>query len=67
MPVEGNVELMRRWFQEVWNENKSQTIYELLSPMAWQGDNPEAKTKFMGPRNSLALWNTSEARFRISK
>ena len=32
MPVERNVELMRRWFQEVWNENKSQTIYELLSP-----------------------------------
>jgi steroid delta-isomerase-like uncharacterized protein len=31
MSVEQNVRLMRRWFQEVWNDGKMQTIYELLA------------------------------------
>jgi steroid delta-isomerase-like uncharacterized protein len=31
MSVEENVELMRRWFQEVWNEGKTQTIYDLFA------------------------------------
>jgi steroid delta-isomerase-like uncharacterized protein len=34
MPVEENVQLMRRWFQEVWNEGKIDTIHELLAPDA---------------------------------
>jgi steroid delta-isomerase-like uncharacterized protein len=32
MPVEQNIELMQRWFREVWNEGKTQTVYELFSP-----------------------------------
>jgi steroid delta-isomerase-like uncharacterized protein len=32
MPVEENVQLMQRWFQEVWNEGRIQTIYDLLAP-----------------------------------
>jgi steroid delta-isomerase-like uncharacterized protein len=32
MSVKENVELMRRWFKEVWNEGRTQTISELLSP-----------------------------------
>lgn len=32
--VEENVHLMRRWFREVWNEGKIQTVYDLLSPNA---------------------------------
>src|SRR6202453_5101164 len=31
MSVEENVALMRRWFQEVWNEGRGQTIYDLLA------------------------------------
>ena len=31
MSVEENVALMRRWFQEVWNEGRVQTIYDLLA------------------------------------
>jgi steroid delta-isomerase-like uncharacterized protein len=31
MSVKENVELMRRWFKEVWNEGRTQTISELLS------------------------------------
>jgi steroid delta-isomerase-like uncharacterized protein len=32
MSVEENVQLMRRWFDEVWNEGKTQTIYDLFAP-----------------------------------
>jgi steroid delta-isomerase-like uncharacterized protein len=31
MSVEDNVMLVRRWFKEVWNEGKTQTIYDLLA------------------------------------
>jgi steroid delta-isomerase-like uncharacterized protein len=42
MSVEGNVALMRRWFQEVWNEGRVQTIYDLLAEdiHAWGQDEP---------------------------
>lgn len=31
MPVEDNVQLMRRWFHEVWNEGKFQTVHDLFA------------------------------------
>jgi steroid delta-isomerase-like uncharacterized protein len=31
MSVEENVQLMRRWFKEVWNEGRTQTIHELFA------------------------------------
>jgi len=34
MSVEQNIQLMRRWFQEVWNEGRTQTVHELLAPEA---------------------------------
>jgi len=34
MSVEENVQLMRRWFKEVWNEGKTETIHKLLAPDA---------------------------------
>jgi steroid delta-isomerase-like uncharacterized protein len=34
MPAKENVELMRRWFKEVWNEGRTETIQELLAPDA---------------------------------
>jgi steroid delta-isomerase-like uncharacterized protein len=34
MPTEENIQLMHRWFQEVWNDGKTQTVYDLLSPNA---------------------------------
>jgi len=34
MAVEENIELMQRWFREVWNEGKVQTIHDLLAPDA---------------------------------
>src|ERR1035438_9077533 len=32
MSVEENVQIMRRWFQEVWNEGRMQTIHDLIAP-----------------------------------
>lgn len=34
MSVEENMQLMRRWFKEVWNEGRTQTIHDLLAPDA---------------------------------
>lgn len=31
MSVEENIQLMRRWFQEVWNEGKTETVYNLMA------------------------------------
>jgi steroid delta-isomerase-like uncharacterized protein len=30
----GNTEIARRWFEEVWNQHREQTIYELMAPDA---------------------------------
>jgi len=32
MSADENMQLMRRWFQEVWNEGRIQTVHDLLSP-----------------------------------
>jgi steroid delta-isomerase-like uncharacterized protein len=34
MSVEENVNLMRRWFEEVWNQGKTQTVRDLLAANA---------------------------------
>ena len=32
MSVEENIQLMQRWFQEVWNKGRVQTVHDLLAP-----------------------------------
>jgi steroid delta-isomerase-like uncharacterized protein len=32
MSSDENIQLMRRWFQEVWNEGRTQTVHDLLHP-----------------------------------
>lgn len=49
MSVEENVELMRRWFKEVWNEGRTQTIYDLLAPDAVGIGELEDGGKLRGP------------------
>jgi steroid delta-isomerase-like uncharacterized protein len=34
MSVEENIQLMRRWFREVWNEGRTQTVHDLLASHA---------------------------------
>ena len=45
MSAEENVQIMRRWFQEVWNEGRMETIHELFSPegIAHGQESPEAE------------------------
>ena len=49
MSVEENVELMRRWFREVWNEGRTQTIYDLLAPDAVAIGELEDGSELRGP------------------
>ncbi len=55
MFVEENVNLMRRWFQEVWNEGRTQTIYELLAPDAVAVGELEDGGKLRGPEEFVAF------------
>ena len=55
MSVEENVELMRRWFKEVWNEGKTETIYELLSADAIGIGQLEDGSPLRGPSEFLPL------------
>ena len=49
MSVEENVQSMRRWFQEVWNEGRIKTIYELLTPDAVARGQRGADVELRGP------------------
>ena len=49
MPVEDNMQLMRRWFQEVWNDGRIQTVYELLASYGVTRGQRNAETEIRGP------------------
>ena len=49
MPVEENIQLMRRWFQQVWNEGRIQTVYDLLASDGVARGQRGAETEIRGP------------------
>ena len=49
MPVEENIQLMRRWFQQVWNEGRIQTVYDLLASDGVARGQRGAETQIRGP------------------
>jgi steroid delta-isomerase-like uncharacterized protein len=49
MPVDENMQLMQRWFQEVWNEGRIQTVYDLLAPEAIARGQRGAEAEIRGP------------------
>src|SRR5580765_4735843 len=49
MPVEENIQLMRRWFQEVWNEGRMQTVHDLLAPGVVARGQRAADAEIRGP------------------
>jgi steroid delta-isomerase-like uncharacterized protein len=63
MPVADNVALMRRWFQEVWNEGRVQTIYDLLDEniSGWGQDVPGVEIR--KPADFVALYNRLHGAF----
>ena len=63
MPVAENVALMRRWFQEVWNDGRVQTIYDLLAEniSGWGQDVPGVEIR--KPADFVALYNRLHGAF----
>jgi steroid delta-isomerase-like uncharacterized protein len=49
MSVGENIQLMRRWFQEVWNEGQVETVHELFHPNAVARGQRGAKSEIRGP------------------
>lgn len=49
MAVEENIQLMRRWFQEVWNEGRTQTVYDLVAPDVVARGQRGAESEICGP------------------
>jgi hypothetical protein len=49
MPVDENIQLIQRWFQEVWNEGRVQTVYDLLAPEAIARGQRGADAEIRGP------------------
>jgi len=50
MSVEENVVLMRRWFKEVWNEGRVQTIYDLFAANSVAVGQDQPGVVLRGPR-----------------
>lgn len=50
MSAEENVQIMRRWFQEVWNQGRTETLYELFSPEGVAHGQESAEAELRGPQ-----------------
>ena len=49
MSADESMQLMRRWFHEVWNEGRVQTIHDLLSPDGVATGQRGAEAQIRGP------------------
>lgn len=57
MSVEENIVLMRRWFKEVWNDGRVQTIYDLMDENATATGQDQPGVVLHGPADFVALFN----------
>jgi len=55
MPVEENIELMKRWYREVWREAKNETIFELMAPQASLHGQTGPEAEIKGPEGFVAF------------
>jgi steroid delta-isomerase-like uncharacterized protein len=63
MSVEENIVLMRRWFKEVWNEGRVQTIYDLMADNAIGVGQDQPGVEIHGPADFVALFNRIHGAF----
>jgi steroid delta-isomerase-like uncharacterized protein len=64
MSADENIQLMRRWFQEVWNEGRIQTVYELISPDAVAMGQRGGETEIRGPEEFAKFVSEIRSAFR---
>jgi len=55
MSVQDNIELLSRWFREVWNEGKTETVHELLSPDAVAIGQAGSAVELRGPKEFVSF------------
>ena len=58
-----NADLVRRWFREVWNEDRSETVYELLATSAIIHGSGETGVTTRGPGEFLSFVKTMKTAF----
>jgi steroid delta-isomerase-like uncharacterized protein len=67
MPSEENIPLMRRWFQEVWNEGRIQTVRDLLAPNAVAKGQRGTEAEIRGPEEFVKFVNEIRGSFSEMK
>jgi steroid delta-isomerase-like uncharacterized protein len=63
VPVPENIALVRRWFREVWNEGRVQTIYDLLDENVVGIGQDQPGVEIHGPADFVALFNRLHGAF----
>lgn len=63
MPAKQNIQLMQRWFQEVWNEGRTQTVYDLLSPNSVARGQTGPEAEIHGPAEFVQFVERIRAAF----
>jgi steroid delta-isomerase-like uncharacterized protein len=61
--VEENIVLMRRWFKEVWNEGRVQTIYDLMAENGIGVGQDQPGVEIHGPGDFAALFDRLHGAF----
>lgn len=59
-PLEQNKHLVIRWFEEVWNQSRRETIFELFSPQGVVHDGPR---DIRGPEGFCAFHDELRSQF----
>jgi steroid delta-isomerase-like uncharacterized protein len=67
MSVEENIVLARRWFKEVWNEGKTQTIYDLMDENGIAVGQDKPGVVIRGPREFEMFVNRIRGAFPDQK
>lgn len=63
MSVQENIDLVKRWFHEVWNEGKIETIHELMSPDGVATGQGDLDSVLRGPAEFAAFAKGFQAAF----
>ena len=63
MSVAENIALMRRWFNEVWNEGRVQTINDLMAENAIGVGQDQPGVEIHGPADFVKLFNRIHGAF----